>query len=174
MARQARNPSAATNDHSPRAPNPAALPGAIASRVARPPRAMTPSRASPAAGPEGGRQGNGRRVGAASAQGGLFPLRRAPLEPGHDRDDAVSKDLAEPAHFDPCDAGAGMYLIGQDAGLASGERAGRAALLLKGHRQERACHTLTCREQHVHLTVIGLSRHPVGQCQEAIRLVAHR
>ena len=116
-------------------------------------------------GAQRGRQGHCGGVRAAPAQRRDLALVRDALEAGDD-DHVAARQLvldAERAHVD--DAGAGVAIVGDDAGLRAGQRDGLVPVFVDGHGQKSHGRALAAREQHVQLAAGGRGRDGAGALQ---------
>ncbi len=122
---------------------------------------------------EAGGERDGRRVGAAAAEGRGFGAPRslacgAPvvipaerglahaLEPGHDHDLALRELGADAGGVDVGDPGPAVAAVRRDARLRAGQGDRRHAERVEGHRDERGALVLAGCEKHVELAAIGI------------------
>jgi hypothetical protein len=123
--------------------------------------------------PEGRCQCHRRRVGAASAERRDVASRGNTLETRHHRHRARRQGLTDAfaPHLD--DAGFGVEVVGDDAGLAAGERRRRYVPLGECHADQ--CHrdALAGGPQHVHLTSGDDLGDLVGEVEKLVGRLAH-
>ena len=125
-------------------------------------------------GPEHGGEGDGGRVGTASAEGGDVVMFIHALEPGDDDDLALVERLDYPVGRDVADAGLGVKAIGDDADLSAREADRRDALGVDRHRHQRDADLFAGREQHVHLARRGALVDLLGKLDQFIGRVPAR
>ena len=89
------------------------------------------------------------------------------------RDPALIQGGPNPVRADLEDPGVHVVGVGQESGLATGERVGRDTGLVNSHAQEGHGLPLTRRDQHVHLTARASTRHAVGEAKEVVGLLTH-
>ena len=125
-------------------------------------------------GAEGGRERDRGRVRATAAEGGDVLRRLADaLEAGDDGDvPGVERALDAPGGDvdDPCRA---VGVVGDDAGLAAGERPGLGPELGDRHGHEGHRDALARGEEHVELARGRRGRHLLGEVHQLVRGVAH-
>ena len=95
------------------------------------------------------------------------------LEPGHDDDLAGVELGVDAARLDAGDAGLAVAAVGLDPGLGAGQRDGRRADRVEGHRDERRALVLAGGEEDVELARVGLIGDRRGQLEELVGRVAH-
>ncbi len=120
------------------------------------------------------RQRDRRGVRPAAAQrGDVLAVLGHPLEAGDDGHRALVEGLPDPARGDVDDAGPPVCGVGDDPGLAAGERPGLLPQGGDSHGQQRHGDPLAGGEQHVQLPPGGQRGHLLGQVEELVGGVAH-
>ena len=102
-------------------------------------------------GAQGVGQGHGRGVGAAAAQEGDVAIGGHALGPAHHRHPAGVDRLADPVGPHLEDLGVGVGGVGDEAGLAAGERLGLDPDVVQRQAQQRGGLALAGGDEHVHL-----------------------
>ena len=130
---------------------------------------------------EGRREGNRRRVGAATPERGDLTLVAHALVARDDDDLATSELVFDPvrAHLD--DARIEVAIVREDAGLAAGEADRVEPTRMDRDREQRHRHALAGRDEHVELSprrltgrVGGRSRRATRERDELVGGLAHR
>ena len=117
---------------------------------------------------DGGGDRDGGEVRAAAAEGGDFALVRAALEAG-DHDDLAFVEAGEQvAAGDAGDAGAGVDVVREDAGLGARAGDGRDADGVEGHDRQGDGLLFADGHQDVHLALVGELREGLGAGDEVV------
>src|SRR4029079_19426246 len=123
---------------------------------------------------QGGREGHGCCVGAAAAERRDVEVRRDALKAGDQHDLALVERLVDPARPDVDDLRLAVDGVGDDPGLAAGERDRLVAEIVDRHRGQGTGDSLPDGNQHVELTRLRGGRDLVGEANELVGRVAHR
>ncbi|AKZ57048.1 putative Integrase [Streptomyces ambofaciens ATCC 23877] len=124
---------------------------------------------------ERGGEGDGRGVGPAPAQrGDVLAVLADALEAGHDGDVALVHRGADASRRHVDDPGLVVDRVGDDSGLAAGERLGLVTQVFDRHGQQRHGDTLPGGQQHVEFAPGRDRGYLLGEIDQLVRRVAHR
>ena len=114
-----------------------------------------------------------RRVRPPTPQEGHVVLRRDPLGSSDHRDPSRFQGGPDPVGPDFQDLGVPVVGVGQEAGLATGERLGVDSDVVEGQAQQGHGLAFTGRNEHVHLATRLDGRDLTSKAQQLVGLLAH-